>query len=493
MKKERVKKELTAEQKMLAGYQRKLTAEAIVKSVVLGLIAGFLLSILVSIISFATKYNALWISLVVWARASAGLSVMFYFVVFRTTVEKTASRMDGMGLDERVITMLELAGTDSVIAQKQRQDTQGVLQNVTPKKMKFGGLKLFVIFASILGALAVTAVLIMSFSTVKAVQAAENPPVDGIEQISEEDRIIQEMIDDLRRVVAEAKIKEDLRDKLNGMIDDLENSLKPTDSLQVKIAKISDTSQKIHKLLQDAMAETTIPEELQKHDTTKELGKALESGDIKIVETAFKNMYDSIHVLVGAEKWLELQQTAYDILDSIEDATNKDEELIDPLEKLAQAFLDAIKQFPPPPEGEGDEETGGDELDQAVQDAIQDAMDAIQGVLPDMPNKDDLQDTDNNLGDIFQDAMDQLDPKDPSEEEEDKDDNEGDKEDEGESSAPSHPSEGGDIIYDSVIDGKTPYNEVYEEFYKKAMELLTSGDLTDEQREIIENYLDLLS
>ena len=80
-----------------------------------------------------------------------------------------------------------------------------------------------------------------------------------------------------------------------------------------------------------------------------------------------------------------------------------------------------------------------------------------------------------------------------SEEEEDKDDNEGDKEDEGESSAPSHPSEGGDIIYDSVIDGKTPYNDVYEEFYKKAMELLTSGDLTDEQREIIENYLDLLS
>ena len=77
MKKERVKKELTAEQKMLAGYQRKLTAEAIVKSVVLGLIAGFLLSILVSIISFATKYNALWISLVVWALASAGLSVMF--------------------------------------------------------------------------------------------------------------------------------------------------------------------------------------------------------------------------------------------------------------------------------------------------------------------------------------------------------------------------------------------------------------------------------
>lgn len=482
MKKERVKKELTAEQKMLAGYQRKLTAEAIVKSVVLGLIAGFLLSILVSIISFATKYNALWISLVVWALASAGLSVMLYFVVFRTTVEKTASRMDGMGLDERVITMLELAGTDSIIAQKQRQDTQGVLQNVTPKKMKFGGLKLFAIFASILGALAVTAVLMMSFSTVKAVQAAENPPADEIEQISEEDRIIQDMIDDLRRVIAEANIKETLRDKLNGMVDDLENSLKPTDSLQVKIAKISDTSQKIHKLLQDAMAESTIPEELQKHDTTRELGKALATANSAKVENAFKNMYDSIHVLVGQEKWLELQQTAYDILDSIEAATDKDDKLIDPLKKLAQAFLDAIKKFPPPPEGEGDEETGGDELDQAVQDAIQDAMDAIQGMLPDK-----------DINDIIQDAMDKLDPKDPSEEEDDKDDNEGDKEDEGESSAPSHPSEGGDIIYDSVIDGKTPYNEVYEEYYKKAMELLTSGDLTDEQREIIENYLDLLS
>ncbi|MDE6676938.1 MAG: hypothetical protein K2K12_04445, partial [Clostridia bacterium] len=159
MKKKVIKeKVLTPEEKMLRGYQRKLTIEAVVKSLVLGLMAGFLLSILVSIISFATEFNAIWISLSLWAAASIGFTLLFYFKVFRTTLDKTASRVDGMGLDERVITMIEFAESDNVIAQKQRQDTAAVLQTVTPKRMKFGGLKIFVIFASLLAAIAVAAV-----------------------------------------------------------------------------------------------------------------------------------------------------------------------------------------------------------------------------------------------------------------------------------------------------------------------------------------------
>lgn len=477
------KRPLTREEKLLKGYQRKLTFEAIVKSLVLALIAGFMLCILVSIISFATKFNAIWISLGIWAAATVGFSVLFYFKIFRTTLDKTASRVDGMGLDERVITMLEFADSDNVIAQMQRQDTAAILQGVTPKKMKFAKTKVFIILASFMAAIACAAILMMSFSTVKAEEfkrqeeenaaAADKEPV-----LSEEDQRIKQMIEDLRKIIADARIEDELRDKLNGMVDDLEESLKPTDTTEVKIAKISETAQKIHKIL-----ENDIPYQLQQHDTTKVLGEALDSDDITKIEKAFEDMYNSITVLAGQQKYDQLEQTAYDILQSIDDAEARDEDLKEALEKLAEAFLKAI---PPPPEEEGEEPKSDDEIDQEVQDAIKDALDAIKD------NKDDIDQADKDIQDTINDAMADLghEVTPPNEDEEDKKDEE---KDEAEANKPSHPSNDGEIVYDSVIDGKTPYIDVYDEYYKKALELLASGNLTDEERQIIENYIGLLN
>lgn len=477
------KRPLTREEKLLKGYQRKLTFEAIVKSLVLALIAGFMLCILVSIISFATKFNAIWISLGIWAAATVGFSVLFYFKIFRTTLDKTASRVDGMGLDERVITMLEFADSDNVIAQMQRQDTAAILQGVTPKKMKFAKTKVFIILASFMAAIACAAILMMSFSTVKAEEfkrqeeenaaAADKEPV-----LSEEDQRIKQMIEDLRKIIEEARIENSLRNKLNGMVDDLEESLKPTDTTEVKIAKISETAQKIHKIL-----ENDIPYQLQQHDTTKVLGEALDSDDITKIEKAFEDMYNSIAVLAGQKKYDQLEQTAYDILQSIADAEARDVDLKEALEKLAEAFLAAI---PPPPEESGEEPKSDDEVNKEVQDAIQDALDAIKD------NKDDIDQADKDIQDTINDAMADLGQEvtPPNEDEEDKKDEE---KDEAEANKPSHPSNDGEIIYDSVIDGKTPYIDVYDEYYKKALELLASGNLTDEERQIIENYIGLLN
>lgn len=493
----------TPEEQLLRGYGRKLTFEAIIKSLIFGLAAGFLASIFVSIISFAVNVNILWVSLLVWGLSAAGFTLLFYFKVFRTTLDKTAARVDGMGLDERVITMIEFAGSDNVIAQKQRADTADVLKSVTPQKMKFGKTKLFITFACIMGAIACAAVLMMSFSTYRAVKAEQTPTVERPAEMTREDKIIQEMLDSLRKTIAEAKIKETLRDTLNKMVDDLEASLRPEDSTAVKIAKISETSQKIHKILQDELAKTTIPQQLQTHDTTKKLGAALESGNFTRVEAAFTEMYNSIAVLAAGKKWVLMQQTAYDILESIEDADEKDEALIGPLEKLAQAFLDAIEKLPPPPEGGGEEDKVSDELDQAADEAIKDAMDAIKDAMDQAQEKDDkeeIENVDKDIQDSMQDAMDSLgkpdssqDDKDDEENDDKKDEGEDDKKDDENTTGPAHPSEDGEIIYDSVIDGKTPYDTVYDEYYQAAMELLASGNLTDEQIQMIENYLKLLS
>lgn len=475
-------KNAAQEQRILKEYQAKIKREAALKSAVLALIVGFFLSLIVSVISYVTLYNALWISLSVWLAAAIGFFMLFYKKVFRVSLKTTAARVDTIGLDERVITMVDLAGSEDFIARKQRENTQAALSAVSPRQLKTFVSKLSVLALSLI---AFCSIFMMTFSTVRAEEY--QPPV--VEQ-SYEDKIIQDMIDDLREIISEAEISQELKDKLNQMVDDLEASIKPTDSTEVKIAKVSETSQKIHSLLQAELSKTTIAEQLKKHDTTKTLGKAIGSGDPTKIDEAFDMMYDKIVSLTGQQKYDELIQTGTDIKDSLKKASDikKGDPLYEALDKLADAFLN----IPVPPPMGGDDQ----EMDDAVQDAIDDAKDAIKDAIEDQGK---IEDTDDAIQDSMNDAMENM----------GKEDNEGDEEgdnqggedeekpgdDEGEENngGPQHPTEDGEIIYDAIIDGETPYMDVYEEYYEKAMELLASGTLSDEMRQVIENYFKINS
>ena len=475
-------KNAAQEQRILKEYQAKIKREAALKSAVLALIVGFFLSLIVSVISYVTLYNALWISLSVWLAAAIGFFMLFYKKVFRVSLKTTAARVDTIGLDERVITMVDLAGSEDFIARKQRENTQAALSAVSPRQLKTFVSKLSVLALSLI---AFCSIFMMTFSTVRAEEY--QPPV--VEQ-SYEDKIIQDMIDDLREIISEAEISQELKDKLNQMVDDLEASIKPTDSTEVKIAKVSETSQKIHSLLQAELSKTTIAEQLKKHDTTKTLGKAIGSGDPTKIDEAFDMMYDKIVSLTGQQKYDELIQTGTDIKDSLKKASDikKGDPLYEALDKLADAFLN----IPVPPPMGGDDQ----EMDDAVQDAIDDAKDAIKDAIEDQGK---IEDTDDAIQDSMNDAMENM----------GKEDNEGDEEgdnqggedeekpgdDEGKENngGPQHPTEDGEIIYDAIIDGETPYMDVYEEYYEKAMELLASGTLSDEMRQVIENYFKILS
>lgn len=472
-------KNAAQEQRILKEYQAKIKREAALKSAVLALIVGFFLSLIVSVISYVTLYNALWISLSVWLAAAIGFFMLFYKKVFRVSLKTTAARVDTIGLDERVITMVDLAGSEDFIARKQRENTQAALSAVSPRQLKTFVSKLSVLALSLI---AFCSIFMMTFSTVRAEEY--QPPV--VEQ-SYEDKIIQDMIDDLREIISEAEISQELKDKLNQMVDDLEASIKPTDSTEVKIAKVSETSQKIHSLLQAELSKTTIAEQLKKHDTTKTLGKAIGSGDPTKIDEAFDMMYDKIVSLTGQQKYDELIQTGTDIKDSLKKASDikKGDPLYEALDKLADAFLN----IPVPPPMGGDDQ----EMDDAVQDAIDDAKDAIKDAIEDQGK---IEDTDDAIQDSMNDAMENMGKEDNEEgdnqggEDEEKP---GDDEGEENNGGPQHPTEDGEIIYDAIIDGETPYMDVYEEYYEKAMELLASGTLSDEMRQVIENYFKILS
>ena len=492
MKKQR--RQLTAEEELLKGYRRKLMVQAFFKSLIIGLISGFILSIPVSVISFITVYDTLWIALLIFGVATVGFTLLSYFKYYRTNLRDTAIRVDGAGLEERVITMIECADRDDAIAGRQREDAKQALKTVDAKKVKIPFPKTPFI---VLAAAAVVGICMMVTSTVRVniiadaqKEANNNSSITQPEE-SNEDRIIREMLEALRQTIDEAPVRDELKQTLHKMVDDLEASFKPEDTTDMKIARISETAQKIHKMIQDELSKTTIAQELQKHETTRQLGKAIESEDIEKIEKAFKDMYDSIAPLAYEKKYDRLYQTAMDILQSLEDADIKpDDALAKALEDLAEAFLKAI-EIPPP--GEGEEDRVNDEIDQAVQDAIQDALDAIKDAMQEQQKDEEL---DDSLQDIFQDAMEQLgqESSDTNGEEENPDEDE-DKKDEdeenGDQSGSASPGDG-DMLFWTVIDGETPYPEVYDEYYEWAMEMLTNGNLTDSERRMIENYLNML-
>lgn len=68
-----------------------------------------------------------------------GISVLFpvlYFKKFKYTEIQLAKRIDDLGLEERVLTMIELKDNDSFIAKKQKEDTLSVLKTVEVNDLK---------------------------------------------------------------------------------------------------------------------------------------------------------------------------------------------------------------------------------------------------------------------------------------------------------------------------------------------------------------------
>lgn len=515
------------EAKLLKKFEKKLKLEAIMKSILIGFVCGFALCIPISIISFIASFNTIWISLGVLVAATAGFAVLAYMKYYKTSLKKTASRVDGVGLEERMITMLEFADRDDAIVARQRADAREALTKVEPKHVKIPFPKTAVIAVAVAAAIAVVMIVTSTVHAVRAEEEAAAAKVETPAEETEEDKIIREMIEELRKEINDSKVKLSLKNILHGMVDDLEESIRPTDSTEIKIAKISVTAQKIHKLIQDELSRYILSDQLKKHETTKDMGKAIEAADMTAIKESTEALYGLIEPSIESGSFDTLIQTAGDLVQSLLDAGyDVDEDLqksviaagyplvvkkqaeakqiartanannakaadtvpdndalAEALEKLAQDLMDALPQ----PDDPGyDKDMAKDKVDQAIQDAVE----SITGAVQDQVDK---EQTDEELQDTIKDSLEQLGFGSSDPDDKDKDPDEEDKKDEESDEGPAHPNEDGEIVYDSVIDGKTPYMDVYDEFYQQVLDRLTSGDLTEEERIIIENYFNILN
>jgi hypothetical protein len=509
--------------KLFEKYHKKLIAEAVVKTLIYCLTAGFTACFAVVCVSRLARFDGAFLALMTGMAAFVFPAIFVYFKKLHPSVKHVAVRIDRLGLEERVVTMLELDGESSFMAVKQRENAKTALKSASPKQLK---IKIPVKYAVVLFIAAAISIYMLSLPPVKPAAANETAGNPG-EDLS----IVEQMLADLRETIDEAEVNEELKKELNELVDKLERSFTESDTAFDKIMKILETSKEIKKRLEEALTQKRIGEALQQYDSTRELGEAIENGDAGQVEDAFENMRENIQQLGGQEKAGELNQIADDIESALDDAGNPEDALADALQQLAGELREAAGL------AEQGDNAGADE---AAADAFSEAAEGISEALAEQGNIGEMME---RLAGIMSEsiemiAQEELQGMQASGEEggqsgsgEEASDggnggegNEGEGEggegNSGEGNGRNNADErtgagtGGEEDFDleaamtanntttnidgyirdsePVIDGKTPYRGVFNRYYEGAKRQMTDGALSDELRSKVQRYFEII-
>lgn len=159
-------------------YQSKLKFEAMLKSALCGISCGFIAAFILGCVFWFTNVEMLWWLAVALVLAAIPASFAFYFLRFRPTDLSNARRLDSLGLEERMITMVEFDREDSYMAKAQRADAQAALSTVNKGELKLK------ISRGIWIALAICGVLSAGMTTVNLLSKYDI--IDSFEEIVEE-------------------------------------------------------------------------------------------------------------------------------------------------------------------------------------------------------------------------------------------------------------------------------------------------------------------
>jgi hypothetical protein len=456
-------------EKQMKKCYSQLVVEGLIRAIVIGLTIGFLTGFLVFLVGIILVKDLKWIGLAVSLAVSLLSGALLYRFRFRPSIPELARRIDRLGFEERAITMVELSNEQSYIAKVQREDTNQVLNRFA---LKVASPALFVkpLIAFVMIAFLMFSSFTIMMNTVKAAEIVD-PPID---ELSPDDKIFQQMIDDLLAIISNANIDISLKGLLYGMVVNLERRLPLYDTYLQKYQDVYETRNEILQLIADAVIEVeeslmNIAEALQKYDNTETLGTAIATWNDEEIIAAFDAMYARIEVLLGQELYDVMWQTALDIEAALAEAVGTDPGMHEALQELADAYKLALDGFEAGEEPEMLEGFKGsmDGSLASLLEAIQALRDLIEELL--------------ELEEDIEEAVDQVDqfpifmpyPEDGEE-----------------GTDPGDPNTHSE---NTVIDGLTPYEDVYDSYYEDAMSWLTSESISEEIRRMIQGYFDMLS
>lgn len=117
-------------------YQRIFT-EVIWRSVIAGATVCFGVDMIFLALHWLLEFGTVWMGIAIGVPCGALTAILLYFFKYRLTDRAVARRIDRYGLEERMITMVELSNDDSYIAELQRKDAIDSLAGLSQKNIKF--------------------------------------------------------------------------------------------------------------------------------------------------------------------------------------------------------------------------------------------------------------------------------------------------------------------------------------------------------------------
>ena len=124
-------------QKKFVKFEGRLRNEAIMKSALGGIAIGAIAAFAFAAVAWFMEFSGLVAALCVFAGAALISGAILYFTVYHPSVIQNARRLDRYGLEERLVTMVDLDGEESYIAKKQREDAMQALKNLDAKRVKY--------------------------------------------------------------------------------------------------------------------------------------------------------------------------------------------------------------------------------------------------------------------------------------------------------------------------------------------------------------------
>ena len=171
-------------------HYAKLKLEAVVHSSVFGLVVGMICGFIAALITWFTALKPVWLCVLISVGSllltAAGAGIAAYFIKFRLTAEKSAKRIDGLGLRERMITMLELENDDSLIARIQREDAKARLSKVPTSRIKIVISTTMIVLLSVFGTLSVGMTTVSALAAADIIKSGDELVGDTIEELEPE-------------------------------------------------------------------------------------------------------------------------------------------------------------------------------------------------------------------------------------------------------------------------------------------------------------------
>ena len=143
-------------QQIFDKHKRRLITESLLKSVIAGIAIGFGINTVFAFLYWMFDFGGIWIGLATGSLLGAACGILLYLFKYKVSEKTVAQRIDSYGLEERMITMVELSEDDSCIADIQRGDAIKKLDCLPAKSIKFNISAIFTVLTSLIAVASIT-------------------------------------------------------------------------------------------------------------------------------------------------------------------------------------------------------------------------------------------------------------------------------------------------------------------------------------------------